>query len=357
MTYLRPAMDRPNLTIFVGAPASRVVVEGTRAVAVELVEGSEPRVLRADREVILCGGAINSPQLLMLSGIGPADDLASLGIPVVADLPGVGRNLQDHLNTSVKYACPQPVTLYGADRFPRNVLIGLEYFLFGSGPGTTMHTEAGSFINTGAGSAIPDIQHHFIPLLVYDNGRTPADRHGFQCHVCPIRPVSRGCLGLRSADPAAPPIIQPNCMQAEEDLVLMRESVRITRESFHQKAMAPYLGRELFPGPEVGSDREIVDYLRASAVTCYHPAGTCRMGRDDGAVLDSELGVRGLDGLRVVDASAMPDLIGGNTNAPVMMMAEKASDMILGRPAAAPEDVPLAGYRPLRSEELSPGAG
>lgn len=352
VTHLRPAMGRANLTVKVGTLISRVTIERGRAVGIEIIAGSGREGIRAEREVILCGGAINSPQLLQLSGIGDGDDLAGLGIKVQANLPGVGKNLQDHVNTSVKYACLKPVTLYGADRFPRNAMIGLEYFLFRTGAGATMHTEAGAFIKASPASKLPDIQHHFIPILVYDNGRTPPDRHGFQCHVCPVRPASRGTLKLRSSDPTQAPLIQPNCLQAEADLVLMRESVKVTREAFHQPSMEPFRGAELFPGPAVRSDGEIDAYLRQSAVTCYHPSGTCKMGTDEMAVLDGALRVHGIEALRVVDASAMPDLVSGNTNAPVMMMAENAADLILGRPAAAPEDVPVAGYRAIHASEL-----
>ena len=356
VTHLRPALARANLTVLTQTLVGRVVVESGRAVGIEYLDGGARKTLRAEREVLLCGGAINSPQLLMLSGIGPGDELARHGIHVVRSLPGVGQNLHDHLNTSVKYACRQPVTLYGADRFPRNLLIGLQYLLFKSGAGATMHTEAGCFIKTDPGLALPDIQHHFIPALVYDNGRTAPDRHGFQCHVCPLRPESRGSLTLASADPVAAPLLQPNCMTTPGDLRMMIESVRVTREALAQPAMDPYRGAELFPGPDVRSDAEIVDYLRASAVTCYHPVGTCKMGTDEAAVVDPALRVHGIEGLRVVDASVMPEVVSGNTNAPVMMMAEKIADALLGLPPEAALDVPVDGYRPIAADELADAA-
>ncbi len=352
-TYLRPALRRANLTVLTRSLVTRVVVESGRAVGIDYLDGGTSKTARADCEVLLCGGAINSPQILMLSGIGPAEDLGRLGIEVVRSLPGVGRNLHDHLNTSVKYECRQPVTLHGADRFPKKLLIGLEYFLFKKGAGATMHTEAGCFIKTRPELDLPDIQHHFIPILVYDNGRMPSDRHGFQCHVCPLRPESRGSLKLGSADPAAPPLLQPNCMSTQGDLRIMIESVKATREALNQRAMAPYRGEELFPGPDVKSDADIVEYLRASAVTCYHPVGTCKMGSDEMAVVDAALEVRGVRGLRVIDASVMPEVVSGNTNAPVMMMAEKISDEILGLPREPALDVPIEGYQPITSAELS----
>lgn len=353
-TYLWPIQGRSNLTVETGALASRIIISRGRARGVayrRVADGKAGRevMVHAAREVILAGGAINSPQLLMLSGIGDPEDLGQLDIAVTQALPGVGRNLQDHVNTSVKYECKLPLTLYGAERFPRKHLAGLRYFLTRGGPASTMHTEAGCFVKTKLARGIPDIQHHFVPMLVYDNGRRPADRHGFQAHVCPLRPESRGWLRLRSADPGEHPIIQPNCLERGADWAMMRESIRVTRESFNQKAMAPFLGPELFPGPGVRSDGEIDDYLRESAVTCYHPTGTCKMGPDNDpeAVLDAELRVRGIDGLRVADASAMPLLVSGNTNAPVMMLAEKAADMILDRKPPPPETVEIEGYKPL----------
>ena len=351
-TYLRPAGRRANLTILTGCLTSRVVTSNGAAVGIEYLEGRDRGIVRARREVILCGGAINSPQILQLSGIGAGDHLRTLGIPVVQDLPGVGENLQDHLNTSVKYACRQPVTLYGADRFPKNALIGLEYLLFKTGAGATMHTEAGCFIKALSDSRIPDIQHHFIPILVLDNGRTTPDRHGFQSHVCPLRPESRGHVRIRSSDPAAPPEMQPNCMTTERDRRLMVASVKVTREAMRQKAMDPFRGAELFPGPEVRSDAEILAYVRQSAVTCYHPVGTCKMGTDATAVVDAEMRVHGVEGLRVVDASTMPELVSGNTNAPIMMMAERIADRILGLPVEPAIDVPYEGYQPLRRQDL-----
>ncbi len=351
-THLKPVRARANLTVATGALVSRIVIEHGRAVGVELIVGPERRIVSAQNDVLVCGGAINSPQLLMLSGIGPAAHLKEHDVPVLTDLPGVGENLQDHLNTSLKWECKQPVTLYGADRFPKNVMIGLEYFLFKTGAGATMHTEAGCFIKSRPDVTVPDLQHHFVPILVYDNGRTPPDRHGFQCHVCPLRPESRGRVSLRSKDPSQQVRIEANCMSTDGDLRMMIDAIKRTREGMGGKAMEPFRGKELFPGPDVKSDSEITDYLRQSSVTCYHPSGTCKMGTDATAVVDHRLKVHGVERLRVVDASVMPEVVSGNTNAPIMMMAEKIADDILGRPALAPIDVPLADYTPIPSNEL-----
>lgn len=353
-TYLNSCRERPNLTVRTGALVCRIVVEKGVATGIEMSRGAGTETVRVSREVILCGGAINSPQLLMLSGIGDPDHLRAMSIDVEAALPGVGRNLQDHLNTSVKHECLEPVTLYGADRFPRKVLIGLEYLLFKTGAGATMHTEAGCFVKAMPDAEIPDIQHHFIPTIVLDNGRKPADRHGFQCHICPSRPVSRGTIRLRSADPAAAPVIEPNCFASEDDRAIMVASIKLTRDILSQPAMKAYRGAELAPGPDIRTDSDILAYLRQSAVTCYHPSGTCKMGHDEEAVVDDEARVHGVAGLRVVDASVMPRLVSGNTNAPVMMMAELISDRIRGRKLEAPLDVDYRGYEPIHSSALRP---
>lgn len=356
-TYLRPAAGRKNLTILTETLVTRILFEGRRATGVAYSTGGAVETALAGSEILLCGGAINSPQTLLLSGVGPAADLKALDIASVQDLPGVGRNLHDHLNTSVKYECKLPVTLHGADRFPRNALIGLQYLLTKTGAGATMHTEAGAFVKSGADVDVADIQHHFLPLLVYDNGRKPSDRHGFQCHVCPVRPTSRGWLALKSADPGDHPLLQPNCMTTGHDAKLMIESVKVTREAFGGAAMDPYRGPELFPGPGAKTDAEILDYVRASAVTCYHPVGTCAMGTGERAVVDHDLRVHGIEGLRVVDASVMPQVVSGNTNAPIMMMAEKIADAVLGIAPETPLDVPVAGYDPIRSADLRETAG
>ncbi len=350
--YLRPAMGRHNLTVRCATMVSRVLTERERAVGVEVICGREREQIRASREVILSGGAINSPQTLMLSGIGDAECLRQHDIPVIADLKGVGRNLQDHLNTSVKMACSQPVTLYKANAFPANVRIMLQYLLFGTGPGATMHTEAGAFFKSRLDLDLPDSQHHFIPILVYDNGRTWPDQHGFQCHICPLRPESRGYVTLRSANPLDHPVIQPNAAATEADRRMLRDAIKVTREIFRQSAMTPFVQSEIAPGSTVETDGEIDAYVRESAVTCYHPSGTAKMGTDDMAVLDAEMRVHGVSGLRVVDASAMPQIVSGNTNAPITMMAEKAADLIRGIAPPAPEWLPFGGYSPTRPDTV-----
>jgi choline dehydrogenase len=339
--YLRPALARPNLTVVTGALVSRIVVERGRATAVEYVENHLPKRVAVEGEVILAGGAINSPQLLLLSGIGPADALRPLDVPVVHDLPGVGRNLQDHLEIYVQHASTRPVTLMPAMKPHNMAVIGLRWLLFHSGLGASSHLEAGAFIRSRAGVPHPDIQFHFLPALIDDHGRAPASFHAFQAHVGPMRPASRGHLRLRSTDPRAHPVLQPNLLAAPRDREELRACVHLTREIFAQRAFDPFRGPEISPGPAVRSDAEIDAFVRRKAESAYHPCGTCRMGSDAMAVVDAECRVRGIAGLRVVDASIMPSEPSGNLNAPVIMLAEKASDRILGLPPLAPERVPV----------------
>jgi choline dehydrogenase len=339
--YLRPARSRPNLEIATEALATRLLIEKERATGVEFRQHGRLLQAQARREVVLAGGAINSPQLLLLSGIGPADEIRRHGIAVVHDLPGVGRNLQDHLELYVQHACTQPITLYLTEQWPHRVRIGLEWFLFKTGLGASAHLEAGAFIRRDASIAHPDLQYHFLPSLVNDHGRKPIGRHGFQAHVGPMRSTSRGYLRLRSADPAAHPEIQPFYLATEQDRLEMRDAVKLTREIFAQAAFDPYRGEEIQPSVDVRSDAEIDAFVRAKSDSAYHPCGTCRMGLDEDAVVDGELRVRGIEGLRVVDASIMPSVVSGNLNAPTIMIAEKAADMILGRMPLDPLDVPV----------------
>jgi choline dehydrogenase len=341
VAYLHPATGRPNLRVEVGALCSRVLFEGRRAVGVEFRQQGRTRRVMASREVILAGGAINSPQLLMLSGVGPADELRRHGIAVVHDLPGVGRNLQDHLELYVQYACTQPITLYITENPVHRIRIGLEWFLFKSGLATSAHLEAGAFIRRHDAVPHPDLQYHFLPSLVNDHGRKKIGRHAFQAHVGPMRPTSAGHIRLRSADPTVHPEIQPNYLATEQDRLEMRDAVKLTREIFAQKAFDPYRGAEIQPGPGVRSDAEIDAFVRAKADSAYHPSCTCKMGYDPLAVVDGGLRVHGLDALRVVDASIMPSVVSGNLNAPTIMIAEKASDMILGRDPLPPEYAPV----------------
>ncbi|MEE8271563.1 MAG: choline dehydrogenase [Alphaproteobacteria bacterium] len=339
--YLRPVSGRPNLTVVVEALTTRILVEGGRAVGVDYARRGRVARARADREVILSGGAINSPQLLMLSGIGPADHLRRFDIPVAADLPGVGRNLQDHLELYIQYESTRPITLYGVFNPLTMVRTGLDWFLFKRGLGTSAHLEAGAFIRSRAGVKHPDLQFHFLPSLVIDHGRVRPDRHAFQAHVGPMRPTSIGHLELRSADPRDHPLIQPNYLSTEGDRREMRDGVTLTREIFAQAAFDPYRGPELAPGADVRTAIEIDAFVRAKADSAYHPSCTCKMGGDAMAVVDGEARVRGVESLRVVDASIMPDMVSGNLNAPTIMLAEKASDMILGRPPLPPSNAPV----------------
>ncbi|MDE2351754.1 MAG: choline dehydrogenase [Alphaproteobacteria bacterium] len=340
--YIRPALSRPNLTIESHALVSRVLFEGKRAVGVEYVQKKNVVKAGATREVILSGGAVNTPQVLMLSGIGDGDILKRFGIAVMSDLKGVGRNLQDHLDCSIQYECTQPITLYSQSNPLAAAKTGLQYLLFGSGLATSQGLESGAFLKSRPDLETPDLQFHFIAALMYDHTRKKADRHGFMAHVCQLRPESRGYISIKSADPAAAPLIQPNYLDTEEDRRALREGVRLARAVFAQGAFDPYRGPELMPGAPVQKDEQIDAFIRKTAETIYHPVGTAKMGRDEASVVDPALKVYGVDGLRVVDASVMPSLVSGNTNAPTIMIAEKAADMILGCPAPKPEAVPVA---------------
>ncbi|MGH6878790.1 MAG: choline dehydrogenase [Rhizomicrobium sp.] len=334
--YLRPALGRRNLTVASHAHATRVLFEKGRAIGVEYVQNGRVHVARAECEVILSGGAVHTPQLLMLSGLGDAGILRPLGIPVVADLKGVGRNLQDHLDCSVQHECTQPITLYSQLHPLSAARTGLQYLLFGTGIGTSQGLESGAFLKSRPDVETPDLQLHFIAALMFDHTRRKADRHGFMAHVCQLRPQSRGHLSLRSADPLAAPLIQPNYLAVEDDARALREGVRLVRDAFAQAAFDPYRGAELMPGPQVQTEAEMDAFVRATAETIYHPVGSAKMGRDGESVVDPALKVYGVEGLRVVDASIMPDLVSGNTNAPTIMIAEKAADMICGRPPLPP---------------------
>ncbi|HYB09183.1 MAG TPA: choline dehydrogenase, partial [Alphaproteobacteria bacterium] len=282
--YLRPVLERPNLTVLVAALSTRILIEGKKATGLEYVIGRRTAQVRAEREVILCGGAVNSPQLLMLSGIGPAIELGRQNIPVLVDLPGVGQNLQDHLELYVQHACTKPITLYTAENPLVRTRIGVEWFLFHSGWGASSHLEAGAFIRRNSAIGHPDLQYHFLPSIVVDHGRKPADRHAFQAHVGPMRPTSVGSITLRSADPSTHPSIQPNYLMTEQDRLELRDAVKLTREIFAQRGFDPYRGAELQPGPGVRTDKEIDAFVRQKAESAYHPSCTCRMGNDELAV-------------------------------------------------------------------------
>ena len=342
VAYLHPVRSRPNLTVLSGALATRILLEGGRATGLQYARRGATHTVRARREVIVSGGPINSPQLLKLSGIGPAAELESQGIPVQHALPGVGENLQDHLEFYFQMACREPVTLYSAMNPFAKAWIGARWLLTRTGLGATNHFETGGFIRSRAGVRYPDLQYHFLPLAVAYDGSTGASEHGFQAHVGPMRTNSRGWVRLRSADPRDPPRILFNYLSTPEDMQEMRACVRLTREIFAQPAFARWRGREIQPGEGVQSDAEIDAFVRRHVESAYHPCGTCRMGSADDAmaVVDPETRVRGLEGLRVVDSSIMPSVTTGNLNAPTIMLAEKAADHILGRPLLPRATVP-----------------
>ncbi len=343
--YLRPVVGvRPNLTVISNAHAGRVLIENGAAVGVEYsaTRGGPALNVRAGREVLLSAGAFQSPQLLLLSGIGPGADLQKLGIPVAVDAPEVGRNLQDHIDIAVINECSKPITLYSALKGWRQTAVGIEYMLTGGGHGRTIHLHSGAFLKTRGELDRPDIQIHFVNAVMMDHGRIKADRDGFTIHSYPLRPESRGDVKLASRDAFEAPLIDPRYLTAENDMRTMRDSIRMIRTIVGQQAFDMYRGPEMRPGAELRTDSELNAWIRASAETLYHPVGTVRMGADSKAPSDGELRVRGVSGLRVIDASVMPTLVGGNTNAPTIMIAEKAADMILGRPALPQDHAPIA---------------
>ena len=338
--YLKPARNRPNLVVRTHAQVLRIDFEWRRAVGVTYRQGDQTITVRAGREVVLAGGAINSPQLLKLSGIGPADELRRHGLPVVADRAGVGENLQDHLEFYFQIASKLPVTLYSAMSPLAQFLIGVRWVLLKDGLGATNHFESCGFIRSRAGIRYPDIQYHFLPLAVTYDGQSMARQHGFQAHVGPMRSKSRGWVRLRSPDPSAKPEIRFNYMSHPDDWAEMRACVRLTREIFAQAPFDPYRGEELQPGAHVTDDEAIDAFIRDKVETAYHPSCSCRMGRADDplAVVDPQARVIGVEGLRVADASIMPSITTGNLNAPTIMLAEKVSDHILGKTPLPPSN-------------------
>jgi len=331
--YLKPALKRPNLKL-VKALARRIIIEGGVATGVEIQRGSKIEAIHARREVIVAASAFNSPKILMLSGIGPADHLKDQGVAVVADRPGVGGNLQDHLELYIQQECIQPITLYSKMNLVSKGLIGAEWLFFGSGLGTTNHFEAAAFLRSRPGIKYPDIQYHFLPVAVRYDGKAVARMHGFQAHVGPMRSKSRGRVSLRSSDPVVAPKIRFNYMSDPSDWSDFRHCIRLTRSIFGQSAFDPYRGREISPGDDVRSDEALDAHIREHAESAYHPCGTCRMGRadDPNSVVDAECRVIGVDRLRVADSSIFPEITNGNLNAPSIMVGEKASDHILGTP-------------------------
>ncbi|MEE4011109.1 choline dehydrogenase [Roseibium sp. FZY0029] len=331
--YLKPALKRGNLTLVKGALVRRVLIEDKRAVGVEFETGGEIREAKAAREVILSASSINSPKILMQSGIGPASHLAEMGIDVVADRPGVGANLQDHLELYLQQACTQPITLYKHWNLFSKAVIGAQWLFLKQGLGASNQFESCAFIRSKAGVKYPDIQYHFLPFAVRYDGQAAAEGHGFQAHVGPMRSKSRGRVKLTSSDPKAKPSILFNYMSHDDDWEDFRTCIRLTREIFGQEAFAPYRGKEIQPGDDVQSDESLNDFIREHVESAYHPCGTCRMGAKDDAmaVVDPECRVIGVDGLRVADSSIFPQITNGNLNAPSIMVGEKASDHILGK--------------------------
>jgi choline dehydrogenase len=357
--YLRPAMTRRNLEVRTNVAVSRVVFEGRRAVGVAYRRGASEHMVHARREIILAGGSINSPHLLKLSGVGPGEELRAHGIDVVHDAPAVGENLQDHLEFYFQMACKQKITLYGAMNPFAKALIGLRWLLRHDGLGATNHFESCGFIRSRAGEKYPDIQYHFLPLAVAYDGSALATEHGIQAHVGPMRSKSRGHVRLASADPAEAPRIFFNYMSHPDDWAEMRACVRLTREIFAQPAFAAYCGREIQPGADVVSDEAIDAFIREKVESAYHPCGTCRMGAadDPASVVTPDTKVIGVDGLRVVDSSIIPSITNGNLNAPTIMMAEKAADMIRGLPALAPSNAPFEGRTSFLKKEAKSLSG
>jgi choline dehydrogenase len=335
--YLHPVLNRRNLEVRCNAFVDRIIFDGLRAVGLQL----GPQVVHAN-EVILCGGAINSPQLLQISGVGNAEELGALGIDVVHDLPGVGENLQDHLEVYVQHACMQPVSMQPALKKWKRPFIGAQWLLTRSGPGATNHFEAGGFVRSNDDVDYPNLMFHFLPLAIRYDGTAPAGKgeHGYQVHVGPMYSDARGSVRIRSADPRVHPALRFNYLSTKQDRREWVEAIRVARRILSRPAFDPYDGGETSPGPTVETDEEILDWVGRDGETALHPSCTCRMGTDDLSVVDpATMRVHGLDGLRVVDASVFPAIPNGNIYAPVMMVAEKAADLIAGNTPLEPSNV------------------
>ncbi len=341
--YLHPAMDRPNLEVRTRCLSTKVVFDGRRAVGVDYRHGGQGMRRVMAGEVVLCGGAINTPQLLQLSGVGNTAELEELGVPVVQDLPGVGENLQDHLEVYVQHACAQPVSLQPQLRWWRKPVIGANWLFRRSGPGASNHFEAGGFARGNETVSYPNLMFHFLPIAIRYDGTAPSGGHGYQVHVGPMYSDARGSVKLVSRDPSVHPALRFNYLSTEQDRREWVEALRLTRKILSQPAFDAYDGGELSPGPEVESDAEILDWVAHDGETALHPSCTAAMGTGERSVLDPQtMRVHGTEGLRVVDASAMPYVTNGNIYAPVMMLAEKAADLILGNTPLAPETVPFS---------------
>jgi choline dehydrogenase len=342
--YLKPALSRPNLAVRSHAHTTKLLFEDKVCVGVEYAhdEKSPRSRVYANKEVLVCAGAVQSPQILMVSGIGPAETLQRVGVEVLVDSPDVGQNLQDHLDVLLLQNCTQPITAFSLNRGLKQYLTALTYLFRKEGLGRENFLESGGFAKSREGLDRPDLQFHFVNALVQDHGNVAATQDGFSLHVCQLRPESRGSISLSSANPFDAPKIDPNYLATEEDRRALREGLKIGRKVLSQPALSPYRGEEFKPGAHVQSDDEIDAYIKATAETIYHPIGTCRMGSDKDSVVDKDCKVRGVKNLRVVDASVMPTLIGGNTNAPTMMIAEKISDHIRGKKFLPADEVAVA---------------
>jgi choline dehydrogenase len=344
--YLHPVMSRPNLDVRCRAFVNRVLFDGQRAVGVEVAGRTGPERIEAG-EVILCGGAINSPQLLQLSGVGNAAELEALGVDVVHDLPGVGEHLQDHLEVYIQYASKQPVSVAPAMKWRNRPWVGFKWLFFRSGPGATNHFEAGGFIRGDDDVTYPNLMYHFLPVAIRYDGSSPAADHGYQVHVGPMYSDARGTVKITSKDPRVHPALRFNYLSTEQDRREWLEAVHTARNILTQPAFEPFNAGEISPGPSVETDEEIIDWVARDAETALHPSCTCRMGVDEMSVLDPEtMRVHGLDGLRVVDASVFPYVTNGNIYAPTMMAAEKAADLILGNTPLEPERTPFYRHVP-----------
>ena len=350
--YLHPAMQRPNLQVMTRVLVTRILFEDQRAVGVEIVQGRGRSQKIYGGQVICCGGAINSPQLLQLSGVGNAAELEALDIEVVHDLPGVGENLQDHLEVYVQYRCTQPISMYPALLWYNKPWIGFQWLFLRRGPAATNHFEAGGFIRSNDEVDYPNLMFHFLPLAIRYDGTSPGGGHGYQVHVGPMYSDARGSIKIKSTDPTVHPALRFNYLSTAQDRREWVEAIRCARQILNQPAFAEFNGGEISPGPDVQSDEEILDWVAHDGETAYHPSCTCKMGTDALAVVDPlTMAVHGLDGLYVVDASVMPCVTNGNIYAPTMMIAEKAADLILGNKPLAPAAVPF--YRHCKTTVLN----
>jgi len=328
--YLHPVMDRPNLTVQTNSFVTKILFEDKKAIGVEVDRGKGRTEQIFGNDIILSGGAINSPQLLQLSGVGNAKELEALGIPIVQDLPGVGENLQDHLEVYVQYACKQPVSVYPALQWYNKPWVGLQWLLFKKGPAASNHFEAGGFVRSNEDVDYPNLMFHFLPVAIRYDGTSPSGGHGYQVHVGPMYSDARGSIKIKSTDPYVHPAIHLNYLSTDQDRREWVEALHVARNILNQPAFEPYNGGEFSPGIEVQTDQEILDWVGRDGETAYHPSCTCKMGVDEMSVIDpNTMKVHGVDGLRVVDSSVMPYLTNANNYAPTMMLAEKASDLIL----------------------------